>query len=74
MLDQRLLALLRDLEQLPTQQQQELADQIQDWLDDLAWKRVLNASEPDALYEAAVAEMQRGETLPLRAEDFEDPA
>lgn len=65
---------MRDVEQLPEEKQQELADQIQEWLDDLAWKHVLNEPEPDALYEAAVEEMQRGETLPLRAEDFEDPA
>lgn len=74
MLDQRLEALLRAVEELPADEQQELADHIQEWLDDLAWKRVLNEPGHDALYEAAAEEMRRGETLPLRAEDFEDPA
>jgi hypothetical protein len=70
MLDQRLQALLQDLEQLTPGDQQQLADQIEQWLDDLEWKRVLNEPGPGALYEAAVEEIQRGETQPLRLEDF----
>jgi hypothetical protein len=74
MLDRRLQELLRDLEQLAPEDQQHLADQIEEWLDDLEWRRVLNEPGPDALFEAAVEEIRRGETQPLRPEDFEAEA
>lgn len=72
MLDDRLQALLHDLGQLPAQDQQRLADQIEEWLDAIEWVRVLNESEPDALYEAAIEEIRKGETHPLKPEDFEE--
>ncbi|HEY7834604.1 MAG TPA: hypothetical protein VIG30_13595 [Ktedonobacterales bacterium] len=70
MLDARLRSLLADLEHLTAQDQQVLADQIEQWLDDHEWRRVLNEPGPDALYDAALEEMRQGETLPLRPEDF----
>ena len=70
MLDQRLQTLVQDLEQLTPEDQQQIADRIEQWLDDLEWRRVLNEPGSDTLYEAAVEEMQRGETQPLRLEDF----
>jgi hypothetical protein len=72
MLDERLQALLHDLEQLPAQDQQRLADQIEEWLDSIEWARVLNEPGPDALYEAAMEEIRKGETQPLKSEDFEE--
>lgn len=74
MLDERLQALLHDLEQLTLQDQQHLADQLEAWLDDLEWHRVLNEPGPDALYEAAVEEIRQGTTHPLRPEDFAEEA
>lgn len=71
MLDQRLQALMHDLEQLPSQDQQRLADQIEEWLDAIEWTRILNEPGPDALYEAALEEMRQGKTEPLKPEDFE---
>jgi hypothetical protein len=70
MLDTRLQALLHDLEQLTLEDQQQIADQLEQWLDDLEWRRVLNEPGEDALYDAAIAEIRRGETQPLRPEDF----
>ena len=70
MLDRRLQALLHDLEQLAPEDQQHLADQIEEWLDDREWRRILNEPGPDALYETAVEEIRRGETQPLKPEDF----
>jgi len=72
MLDERLQALLHDLEQLPVQDQQRLADQIEEWLDSIEWDRILNEPGPDALYEAAIEEIRQGQTQPLRPEDFEE--
>ncbi len=71
MLDRRLRALLHDLEQLAPEDQQHLADQIEEWLDDREWRRILNEPGPDVLYETAVEEIRRGETQPLKPEDFE---
>jgi hypothetical protein len=71
MLDERLQALLQDLEQLPPQDQQRLADHIEEWLDRNEWARVLSEPGPDALYEAALEEMRQGKTEPLKPEDFE---
>ncbi|MBF6590143.1 MAG: hypothetical protein IVW57_06370 [Ktedonobacterales bacterium] len=62
MLDERLQALLHDLEHLPSQDQQRLADQIEEWLDTIEWARILHAPGPDALYEAALEEMRQGTT------------
>jgi hypothetical protein len=70
MLDERLQALLRNLERLTPQDQQQLADQIEQWLNDIEWRRILNEPGPDALYEAAVEEIRRGETEPLQQKDF----
>jgi hypothetical protein len=70
MLDERLQALLHDLEQLDQLEQQRLADQIEQWLEDIEWSRVLNAPGPDALYDRAVEEIRQGQTQPLRSEDF----
>ncbi|WIG59508.1 MAG: hypothetical protein OJF49_002255 [Ktedonobacterales bacterium] len=70
MLDERLQGLLQHLEQLAPDQQQRLADYIEEWLDELEWQRILNEPGPDALYEAAIKEMQLGETHPLRRWDF----
>jgi hypothetical protein len=72
MLDERLQALLHDLEQLPAQDQQRLADHIEEWLDSIEWARVLNEPGPDALYEAAMEEIRKGETQPLKSDDFEE--
>jgi hypothetical protein len=66
MLDERLQTLNHDLEALPAQDQQRLADQIEQWHDDSEWRRVLNEPGPDGLYEAALEEMYRGETQPLQ--------
>jgi hypothetical protein len=74
MLDERLQALLHDLEHLTIQDQQYLADQIEAWLDDLEWRRMLNEAGPDALYEAAVEEIRQGKTQLLRPEDFAEEA
>ncbi len=60
MLDERLQALLHNLEQLPEQDQQRLADQIEEWLDSIEWARILNEPGPDALYEAALEEFVKG--------------
>ena len=57
MLDERLQALLHNLEQLPEQDQQRLADQIEEWLDSIEWIHMLNGPGPDALYEAALEEI-----------------
>lgn len=70
MLDERLRALFADLEHLTAQDQEQLADQIEQWLDDHEWRRVLNEPGPDALYDAALEEIRRGETQPLGPEDF----
>lgn len=70
MLDERLRVLLRDLELLTRQDQQQLADHLEEWLEDMEWKRVANDPGPDALDEAAVEEMRQGRTKPLRSEDF----
>lgn len=74
MLDVRLQALLHDIEQLTPRDQQQLADQLEEWLDDREWRRVLNEPGQDALYEAAREEMRQGETLPLQSKDFGDEA
>ncbi|MGH2514654.1 MAG: hypothetical protein ACRDHP_03280 [Ktedonobacterales bacterium] len=74
MLNERLQTLLHNLEHLTAQDQQQLADQLEEWFDDLEWRRILNEPSPDALYEAAINEIRRGETQPLRPEDFEDEA
>ena len=58
MLDARLQALLHDLPHLDPHNQQRLADQLEAWLDDMEWRRVLNEPGPDALYEAALEEMR----------------
>jgi hypothetical protein len=72
MLDERLQALLHDLEQLPAQDQQRLADQIEEWLDSVEWTRILNEPGPDALYEAAIEEIRQGQAQPLKSEDFDE--
>ncbi len=64
MLDERLQALLHNLEQLPEQDQQRLADQFEEWLDSIEWTRVLSEPGPDALYEAALEEICQGQTHP----------
>lgn len=74
MLDERLQSLLHNLEQLAPQDQQHLADQLEQWLDDVEWRRVLNEPGPDALYDAATEEIRLGETQPLRPEDFAEEA
>ena len=74
MLDERLQAIMHDLEQLPQHDQQQLADQIEQWLEDIEWSRVLNEPGPDALYDAALEEMRQGQTQPLRPEDFAEEA
>ena len=74
MLDERLRALFTDLEHLTAQDQQQLADQIEQWLDDREWRRVLNEPSPDALYDAAMDEIRRDETRPLQPEDFAEKA
>lgn len=74
MLDERLQGLLQHLKQLAPDQQQQLAERIEEWLDELEWQRILNESGPDALYEAAIEEIQRGETRPLHPEDFAEEA
>lgn len=71
MIDKRLHALLQSLEQLAPEDQQRLADQIEEWLDDIEWKRVLNEPGHDALYEAAMDEMRQGGTKPLQSDDFD---
>lgn len=71
MIDERLHALLLSLEQLPPEDQQRLADQIEEWPDDIEWKRILNEPGHDALYDAAMDEIRKGETKPLRTEDFD---
>ena len=58
------------LEQLPPKDQQRLADQMEAWLDDIEWRRVLNEPGHDALYDAAMDEIRKGEKKPLRPEDF----
>lgn len=65
---------MHDVEHLTPADQQQLADQIEQWLGDLEWHRILNEPGPDTLYEAAMDEIRREETLPLRLEDFEDEA
>ena len=74
MIDARLRALLDDIERLTAQDQQALADRIEQWLDELEWRRVLDQPGPDALYDAAMEEIRRGETKPLRPEDFAEEA
>ena len=74
MLDERLQALMHDLERLAPHDQQQLADQIEQWLEDIEWGRVLNEPGPDALYEAALEEMRQGRRQPLRPEDFAEEA
>ena len=70
-IDERLHALLQSLEQLAPEDQQRLADQIEEWLDDIEWKRVLNEPSHDALYDAAMDEIRQGETKPLQSDDFD---
>lgn len=60
MLDERLQALLHNLEQLPEQDQQRLADQIEEWLDSIERTRILNEPGPGALYEADLEEIRQG--------------
>ena len=74
MLDERLQAIMHDLERLAPHDQQQLADQIEQWLEDIEWARVVNESGPDALYEAALEELRQGRTQPLRPEDFAEEA
>jgi hypothetical protein len=66
MLDERLHALLNELQRLALRDQQHLAAQIEIWLDNLKWQRLLNEQRPDALYDAALDEMRRGEIRPLQ--------
>ena len=70
MLDERLQAMIHDLELLAPQDQLQLADHIEQWLEDLEWRRVLNEPGPDALYDAAREEVRQGLTQPLRPEGF----
>ena len=72
MLDERLQALLHDLEQLTVEDQQRIADQIEEWLDSIEWARILNEPGSDALYEAALKEIQQRQIQPLKSEDFEE--
>lgn len=74
MLNERLQAIMHDLEQLEPHDQQQLADQIEQWLVDIEWRRVLNEPGPDALYDAALEEVRQGRTRPLRPEDFAEEA
>ncbi|HST89072.1 MAG TPA: hypothetical protein VLJ14_11900 [Ktedonobacterales bacterium] len=74
MLDERLQAIMHDLERLGPHDQQQLADQIEQWLEDIEWRRVLNEPGPDALYEAAREEIRQGRTRPLRPKDFAEEA
>lgn len=74
MLQERLQALMRDLERLAPDDQQRLVDQIEQWLEAIEWDRVLNEDGPDALYDAARDEMRQGRTQPLRPEDFAEEA
>ncbi|HKV85549.1 MAG TPA: hypothetical protein VJN88_13400 [Ktedonobacterales bacterium] len=74
MLDKRLQAILRDVEQLTPRDQQQLADHLEEWLKDIEWRRVLNDASPDAVYEEAVAEIRQGVTKPLHDDDFADEA
>jgi hypothetical protein len=60
---------MRDLEQLDPHDQQRLADQIEQWLEDIEWRRVLNEPCPDALYDAALEEIRQERTQPLGARD-----
>jgi hypothetical protein len=69
-LDERLPAVIHDLEQLAPQDQLQLADHIEQWLEDLEWRRVLNEPGPDALYDAAREEMHQGQTQPLPPKDL----
>lgn len=74
MLGERLRALLRDLEKLTLQDQQRLADQIETWIANLEWQRLLNEEGPNALYEATLDEMRRSETRPLRLKELVEEA
>ena len=74
MLDERLQAIMHDLEQLAPHDQQQLADRIEQWIEDIEWGRVLNEPGADALYDAAREEMRQGRTQPLRPEDFAEEA
>lgn len=69
MLDERLQALLRDVEQVTPHDQRQLADQLEEWLEDIEWRRAANEPGRDALYEAALEEIRQGRTKPLHAED-----
>ena len=42
MLDERLQALLRDVEQVTPHDQRQLADQLEEWLEDIEWRRAAN--------------------------------
>jgi hypothetical protein len=70
MLDEHLQAMIHDLEQLAPQDQLQLADHIEQWLEDLEWQRVLNEPGPGALYDGARDDMRQGQTQPLRPEDW----
>jgi hypothetical protein len=70
MLDERLQALLRVVEQLSPQDQLFLADQLEEWLEGVEWRRVANEPGPDALDEAAIEEVRQGATKPPRPDDF----
>lgn len=52
------------------QDQRQLADQLEEWLEDIEWRRVTNESGPDALYEQAMEEIRVGKTRPLHPDDF----
>jgi hypothetical protein len=65
-----LQAIIHNFEQLAPQDQLQLADHIEQWLEDVEWRRVVNEPGPDALYDAAREEMRQGQTRPLRPEDF----
>ena len=70
MLDERLQALLRDVEQVTPHDQRQLADQLEEWLEDIEWRRAANEPGRDALYEAALEEIRDGQTKPLIPADF----
>lgn len=70
-LDERLQALTRELERFPAHDQQQPADQIEQWLEDIG---LLDKPSPDALYDAACEATRQGRAQPLRLEDFAEEA
>jgi hypothetical protein len=69
-IDESLHTLLQSLEQLTPEDQQRLADQIEEWPDNIEWTRVLNEPGHDALYDAAMDEIRQGEMRLLHLEEL----